>query len=114
MAPKKGDRVMVFKRNWADLILSGVKKMEVRSCRYKEGNYCIGHRERIIGKITLGEGIHIKNTEEWQELRPLHCCEDDELPYKKTRGLQISNVEVVSPEIPYKHPKGAIGIVIYK
>ena len=107
---------MVFKKRWAELILSGVKTLEIRSCKYKEGNYWIGHRERIIGKFTLGKGIHIKNTKEWKKLRPLHCCEEDTLPYRKTKtwGLRISNVEMISPEIAYTHPKGAIGIVIYK
>ena len=113
MSPKSGDAIMIFKPKWANLIMSGVKKLEVRSCKYK-GNYWIGCKEKIIGKCTLDQPLQIKTTNQWKKLRPLHCCEDNELPYKKTWVLQISNVESVLPHVEYTHPRGAIGIVRYK
>ena len=114
MSPKPGDRIMILKDEWVKLILSGAKTLEVRSRRYKEGSYWIGCKEKIRGKCTLEKPLQIKDTSTWKQLRVQHCCNTDELPYKKTWVFQISNVEKVSPEIEYKHPKGAIGIVTYK
>ena len=114
MAPRTGDKIMVFKDRWASLILSGAKKLEVRSKRYKEGSYWIGCKEKIRGSCKLDKPMQIKTEAEWKKLQSLHCCDTDELPYKKTWVFQISNVEAVSPEIPYKHKKGAITIVRYR
>ena len=112
MAPKLGDKIMIFKDKWASLILSGQKKLEVRSKPYKEGSYWIGCKQKILGKCTLEKPLQIKTKSEWKQLQSLHCCEIDELPYKNTWVFQISNVEV-SPEMTYKHPKGAVSIVRY-
>ena len=105
---------MIFKDGWVKLILRGAKTLEVRSCRYKEARYWIGCKEKIRGKCTLEKPLQIKDISTWKQLLPGHCCNTDELPYKKTWAFQISNVEIVSPEIAYSHPKGAVGIVIYK
>ena len=114
MAPKAGDRVMLFKDKWATLILNGEKKLEVRSKRYKEGSYWVGCKEKIRGKCTLEKPVLIKTISEWKQLQSLHCCVTDELPYKKTWVFQISNVEVLSPAMTYTHRQGAIAIVKYR
>ena len=105
---------MIFTDTWAKLILSGAKKLEIRSCRYKEGSYWIGVKGNIKGKCTLENPTQIKDILTWKKLQHLHCCKADGLPYKKTWAFHISNVEAVSPEIRYLHPRGAIGIVRFR
>ena len=105
---------MIFKDNWATLILKGEKKLEVRSKCYKVGSYWIGCKEKIRGKCTLDKPMQIKTKAEWKQLQSLHCCDTEELPYKKTWVFQISSVDVLSSDIPFAHPRGAVGIVRYR
>jgi hypothetical protein len=41
-APKPGDRILIFKPQWLQLVLSGQKTMEVRGAAYKSGKYFFG------------------------------------------------------------------------
>ena len=40
--PRPGDRILIFKAQWLQLVLSGEKKMEVRGAAYKSGKYYFG------------------------------------------------------------------------
>ena len=40
--PKPGDRILIFKPQWLQLVLSGQKTMEVRGAAYKSGKYFFG------------------------------------------------------------------------
>jgi hypothetical protein len=113
MLPQQGDKIMIFKDKWLRLILDGVKKLEVRSCRYKEGNYWVGCKGMIRGKIALGRPLQIKDVVTWVGLRDRHRIETNELPYKTTWCFEILDAEAVSP-VAFKHPRGAISIVKYR
>ena len=41
-APKPGDRILIFKQQWLQLVLSGQKTMECRGAAYKSGKYYLG------------------------------------------------------------------------
>ena len=113
MYPKRGDRIMIFKETWAKLILSKTKQMEVRSRCFEEGLYWIGCNKKIIGRFRLGQGKHIQTIEKWKDLLSKHRCETDELPYKKTWCFHVTEVKAITP-VEFKHPMGAISIVIYR
>lgn len=40
--PRPGDRILIFKPQWLQLVLSGDKSMEVRGAAYKSGKYYFG------------------------------------------------------------------------
>ena len=40
--PRKGDRILIFKPQWLQLVLSGQKTMECRGAAYKSGKYYLG------------------------------------------------------------------------
>ena len=111
--PKTGDRILVFKERWRDLVLRRRKTMEIRCAPLKAGRYWIGCRGKITGLLCLGEALRIPDTAAWEALRGRHCVEDPVLPYARTYGLPILWVRSTEPHA-YKHPRGAIGIVIYK
>ena len=113
MVPTQGDKIMVFKEKWVNLLLNGTKTMETRGRPLKEGMYWIGSKKKIWGKLHLGKAKHIETVEEWRNLRLKHCCETDDLPYKKSWCFDVSEVVKMTP-VPFLHPKGAISIVRYR
>ena len=112
-APKPGDRVLIFKEQWRDLVLGRRKTMEIRCTPLKEGRYWIGCRGVISGRLTLGAALAITDAVAWEALRGQHRVEGAALPYKRTFGLPIRRARRTAPYM-FKHPRGAIGIVIYR
>ena len=110
--PKAGDKILIFKEHWRDLVLRRRKTMEVRGAALKAGRYWVGCRGQISGRLTLGSAIAI-NKNMWAALRGRHCVEGDALPYKKTFGLPVLSATRVEP-LSFNHPRGAIGIVRYR
>ena len=111
--PSPGDRILVLRANWWNLILSGEKTLEIRGRNLSAGKYWLGTRGMIHGFVILEPAILISTLQAWQDLRHRHCVDNDELPYKTTYGLPIRQCRRVTP-IPYVHPRGAVGIVKYR
>ena len=88
--------------------------MEVRGARLKGGLVFFGRSGLVYASGILGEAVPIATDEAWRELRGEHCVGADELPYRKTFGLPILQVEELVRPVRYKHPRGAIGIVKYR
>ena len=112
--PETGDRILVLKQPWLHLILNGSKILEIRSSRLSPGKYYLGCRGRIYAEVMLGKPFFISSSSQWADLREEHKVPGDELPYRRTWGLPISNVRVLAADIHYKHPRGAVGIVKYR
>ena len=108
-----GDRILIVKPCWIDLIASGEKTLEVRGKAYRPGKYLLGHKQQILAVVQLGKPFPITTTDEWLSLRPQHRVVLDDPPYKRTYGLPILSVLRLSP-IPFAHPRGAINLVIYR
>ena len=114
MLPCAGDRILVLKEQWLNLILRRDKTIEIRGCRFKSGRYFLGSKGKIYADCYIGEGIPIENMDQWQTLFHQHRVPTDFPPYKKTWVLPISDVAVMNKPICYVHPRGAIGVVKYK
>ena len=106
-----GDRILIVKPCWMDLIVSSEKTLEVRSVAYRPGKYLLGYQQQILAVAQLGKPFRI-TTEQWLALRPQHRVMLDDPPYKRTYGLPIISARLVSA-IPFSHPRGAINIVRY-
>ena len=113
-APSPGDRILVLRPHWLNLILAGEKTLEIRGRNLSAGNYWLGTRGMIHGLAILDPATLINTAQAWQELRHRHRVESDELPYKTTYALPIRRCRRVTPPIPYVHPRGAVGIVKYR
>ena len=74
-------------------ILRGEKRMEVRGARLKSGTVFFGCRGLVHASGILGEAVPITTDLVCRELRGEHCVGMDVLPYKKTFGLPILEVE---------------------
>ena len=108
--PTHGDRILVVRPHWLRLILSGEKTVEIRPRNLSPGSYWLGSRGVIYGRVQLGPGTLIDSVNTWTDLRHRHRVESDQLPYKHTYGLPIQSTKRVK-QIPYTHPRGAIGLV---
>ena len=56
MPPFPGDRILIMKQPWLRKILEREKTLEIRSQPLSVGDYWLGHKEIIYGKIKLGKG----------------------------------------------------------
>ena len=112
--PRDGDRILVLKRRWLDLILSGEKTLEIRSKNMKGGTYFLGCGGEIFARVYLDQAFPIKTEVQWNSLREAHCVPYDALPYKKTFGMRLLRLVRMQSPIAYVHPRGAVGIVKYR
>ena len=108
-----GDRILIVKPCWIDLIASGEKTLEVRGKAYRPGKYLLGYKRQILVVAQLGKPFRITSTEQWLALRPQHHVPLDDPPYKRTFGLPILSARQVSA-LPFHHPRGAVNLVIYR
>jgi len=93
--------------------LKGVKTMEIRGRRFKEGTYFLGCKGVVRGVATFGQAVPIRDREAWAARRGEHCVLGDDLPYEKTYGLPVLSVKSIR-SFAYTHPKGAVGLVRYR
>ena len=110
--PQVGDRILVLKWPWLELILLRRKTIEVRGVAFRRGRYFLGFKRNVYGWV--GDPMRIASVEQWQELRHLHRVESPSLPYKRTFGCPILRAQALSTPVPFTHPKGAVGIVKYR
>ena len=88
--------------------------MEIRP-QPLQGTYLFGCRSRIYARATLGSPVLVDTIEKWKELRPMHRVPGVTLPYKKkTWALPITELKLYPRSHPYKHTRGAQGIVVYR
>ena len=112
--PRTGDRILILKPHWMQLILRGDKTMEIRNRKLKSGLYFLGSKGKIYAEAELGEAIKIITSKQWRSLRLKHCVENNEFVYKNTYGIPLTRVIQFENTIPYSHKRGAIGIVKYR
>ena len=109
--PSVGDKILVLKSHWLQLILERRKTMEIRGLALRRGRYFLGFKKNVYGWVEFGDPQRIVNLQQWNQLRSRHLVQRAELPYKRTCGLPILQVERFSEPVAYVHPKGAVGIV---
>ena len=111
--PEHGDRILVLRREWLQMILDGDKTMEVRSMPLKAGVYFLGCNGIIHGSCMLGDAVRIDTRRHWRSLFHHHRVSGYSLPYKRTFGLPVSDVRRARA-VRYLHPRGAIGLVKFR
>ena len=108
-----GDKIMVLRKIWLDKILTGEKRIELRGQNLKPAVYFIGHKQRVYGVIRTGPARLVECLADFRELLPLHGLDTHKLPYTRTFAIPIEQVCALEKPVPYKHPRGAIGICRY-
>ena len=111
--PQDGDRFLVFRPRWLNLLLDKEKDLEIRGRNLSSGPCWLGCRGTIYGHCFLGSPILIDSIEAWRGLRHRHRVEVDELPYKTTYGFPVHQCHRVTLT-SYEHLRGAVGIVRFR
>ena len=109
-----GERILVLRRNWLDLILAGEKTIEVRGVRLNAGTYLLGCKSKAYGRVRFGAAFEVRNDVEWRRLHPKHLVKSRSRPYKRTWAMPIESIQQFETQVPYLHPRGAVGIVIFR
>ena len=110
--PQRGDRILILKQPWLGLLLSRQKTLEIRGAALRRGKYFIGYKKVIQAIVILGEPRRIATNEQFALLYDQHKVPGT-LPYKKTFGLPVVEIRKCR-RVRYTHPRGAIGIVVYR
>ena len=109
--PGIGDKILVLKWHWLQLILNDKKTMEIRGMALRRGRYFLGFKKNMYGWVEFGDPMRIVNLQQWNQLRSRHLVQRADLPYKKAYVLPILWKGRFSEPMPYVHPKDAVGIV---
>ena len=112
-APMPGDKILVTRPYWLDLILAGEKTLEIRGTPYRPGKYFLGYSKRILAVAQLGNPVRIGSAEQWVSLQSQHRVVTDTLLHWRPFGLPIHIVRAVRPLRLY-HPHGATTIAEYR
>ena len=108
--PSEGDAILVLRPEYLDLILAGLKTIEIRDKKYANKAYWLGSEGFVHGIVNMTFQEVVDSKERWLELFPQHFWDKAELPYKKTCVFRLSDVAQLSEPIPYWHKRGAVGI----
>ena len=112
--PVPGDRILILRRPWLDLILSGAKKLEIRSRKLSRQTYFLGCRRCIYGSAMVSDASVIDTARQWRALFPQHQWDVSQQPFRVTWAHKLSRVARAEAPVPYIHPRGAIGIVLFR
>ena len=110
--PSPGDKILIFRPQYLQLVLGGAKTLEIRGAAYKPGVYYLGARGQIYAMARLGRAYPIHCMREFERMKHQHRMSCSRLPYQKTWGIPI--LEIASLCTRYEHPRGAISIVRYR
>lgn len=109
---EKGIRkLLIIKKKWLDLILSGKKVWEIRSkntrIRGKIG-LIESNSSNIIGECEITDSKEI-SFDTYQNSTSKHCINDTtSKPYNRIYAWEIRNAKRFEKPIPYIHPLGAV------
>ena len=110
--PVVGDRILALRPEWLALVLAGRKTLEVRSRRLRPGRYFLGCCGYISGHVDMGVATRATHRE-WRDRVGEHVVRSRHLPYQNTWLHPLESVCLATVMLPYNHPQGAVGIVIF-
>ena len=90
-APAVGDRVLVMRQPWLDLVLSGEKTLQLRPTRHALGRVWLGMGGKVYGGVTIA-GSRVLSEAEFHEFANQHLWpRDAALPYeRRVCGLALT------------------------
>ena len=91
-----GDPILVLNRRWFDLMLQGVKTLEIRHHRLSPGKRLVGEKGVIWGCVVLGKDpFQVMSDSQWNDLRPRHRWDSTQttLPFKKTWAMVVTDLQ---------------------
>ena len=112
--PSPGDKILIYRPEYLQLVLAGAKTLEIRGSPDRSGTYYLGCRGQIYAQAKLGRAFPIHTMRDFLRTKHQHrmaAC-TTRLPYPKTFAIPI--VEFAPMFVRYRHPRGAITIVRFR
>ena len=106
---------LIIKEKWLDLILNDKKTLEIRGHNTKKLNepiYLLESGSKKIRGTCEIVASHPITKDNWDVIKKKACLDMsfEELSnwYSKAYAWELSNIEPVTPDTYYMHPKGAV------
>ena len=114
---EEDSNILIVKPFWADKLLSGEKRMEIRGqrCPSKLNSTIYisnSGTQKVYGSLVIEKCIGPMSSEEFESFQEMHKVSKS--PYKKTYGWVCTNPVIFETPISYIHKKGAIIWLKYK
>ena len=75
-----GDKILVIRPYWLDLILAGETTLEIRGTPYRPGRHFLGYNRQVLAVAQLGNLVRIASAEHWVSLQSQHHVVTETLP----------------------------------
>ena len=112
-----GDPILLLNRRWFDLMLQGVKTLEIWHHRLSPGKRLVGEKGVIWGCVVLGKDpFQVMSDSQWNDLRPRHRWDSTQttLPFKKTLAMEVTDLQEFTSTLRYLRIQGSQGTAIYR
>ena len=113
-----GDPIMILNDDWLELVLSGAKTMELRGRRWNGRKMFLGrtvdkHIGAVHAAIDVENGFAFQSQAEFEEAQHEHMWNGTTMPYERTYGHRLSNLQVFENPIPFLRKLGQVGRATY-
>ena len=104
--------VLIIKPEWLALILEGIKTLEIRGTATTKVGQIIylaaSGDAQLVASCCVTACYGPLGQEEWVSLRSAHCVPDAVRPYRQTHAWEFSDVQRLSPPVPYVRKQGVV------
>ena len=105
-APQTGDKILVLKQRFLDLILREDKDLELRHQRLAPGRYYLASGRVVQGVADVGVAFEVENDFCFRSLLHRHHLDTASKPYKNTWAHPLTAVQRMDPSVPYAPLQG--------
>ena len=112
--PQVGDRVIVLKEPWLQLILEGKKTMELRGCKARPGFVWVAMKGNVYGSVIISRSVELSAEAFRARAAEHHWPQEWALPYERLCGLLLADAKPLPSPVPYWRPPAAIGWNVFR
>ena len=113
-APQPGDKILVLKQRFLDVILRKDKDLELRHLRLAPGRYYLASGRVVQGVADVGVAFEVENDFCFRSLLHRHHLDTASKPYKKTWAHPLTGVQRMDPSVPYALVRGQQGTARFR
>ena len=106
--PLPGDRLLLFRKHWLDLVLAGDKVVEVRGMSCRPGGAWAGCDGRVHVWLEFGTSEYVSSVSAFRARLPEHHVDVAVLPYTRTHLWPILARRILPEPVPYHRAPGPV------
>ena len=114
LQPAPGDKILVLKQRFIDLILREHKDLELRHQRLTPGRYYLASGRVVQGVADVGVAFEVEDDFWFRSLLHRHQLGTASKPYKKTWAHPLTGAQRMDPSVPYALVRGQQGTARFR